>query len=106
MMIELTDIPEAEFNHYFRSLIPRLLRERPRRWTKIADIANDPERFVGIIECLATYGYFDNNSGYCMIELSDDSLYVRIDPNAILFRANKEFRWKYEGYIHKQHNSI
>lgn len=94
-MIDLMDITDAECSRYINTLIPRLLKKKPAEWTSIESIANDKHRFVEIVECLASYHYFDNKAGFCMIELNNDATCIRVDSNAIRFPRMERYCWKY-----------
>lgn len=94
-MIDLMDITDAELEHYANELIPRLMKKRPTEWTYICHIAHDPQRFINVVECLASYGYFDNTEGYCMIDLNSDETGIRVDPQAIRYPYMKCYQWKY-----------
>ena len=41
--MDIMDIPEDEFNRYYRLLIPRLLRYKPREWVPIAILAKETQ---------------------------------------------------------------
>ncbi len=93
--MDLADITDAEYLNYSMNLIPRLMKKRSGEWTLVSDIASDPDRFVAIVECLASYRIFDNTEGYCMIDLTADATRIRVDPNAISFRNDPKFQWKF-----------
>lgn len=94
-MIDLMDITDEECRRYIHDLIPRLLKKRPAEWTPIESIANDRQRFVDIVECLASYHFFDNYGGFCMIDLNNDATSIRVDPYAIRYPRLKQFCWRY-----------
>lgn len=94
-MIDLMDITDAELERYVNKLIPRLMKKKPAEWTPISRIAHDPKRFLDVVECLASYCYFDNTEGYCMIDLNSDEMCIRIDPQAIRFPYTKCYQWKF-----------
>lgn len=96
--MDLMDITDAECDRYIKKLIPRLLRKKPAEWTRVADIANDPQRFVEVVECLASYRFFDDNEGYCLIELNNDASCIRVYPDAIRFPYRKNHQWKFARY--------
>lgn len=93
--MDLMDITDAECRLYIDRLIPTLMRKRPARWTRVADIATDPQRFIEIVECLASYRLFDDNEGYCLIELNSDASCIRLCPDAIRFPHEKNRQWKF-----------
>lgn len=94
-MIDLMDITDTELERYVHRLIPRLMKKRPAEWTPIDRIAHDPRRFIDVVECLASFGYFDNTEGYCMIDLNSDETGIRVDPQAIRFPYIKCYQWKF-----------
>lgn len=97
-MIDLMDITDEELSAYFRRLIPRLQRRRPREWVPIASIANDPNRFMDIVVCMNNHRYFDDKEGFSMIEVSNDEKYIRIVPDNMerMRRGDESSRWKWE----------
>ena len=96
-MIDIMDIPDDELNRYVKRLIPTLTRRKPYEWVPIASIANNPARFYDVVVCLNSYGYFKNNLGWSMIEVSNDEKFVRIIPdNLIMMNRDDRYRWKYE----------
>ena len=96
-MIDLRDITDDELSSYFRRLIPRLKKYRPREWVPIESIANDPKRFLDIVICMNNHRYFDDKQGFSMIEISNDDRCIRIIPDN-LERMNRDDNcpWKWE----------
>lgn len=92
-MREIEKITPEEENTYIRRLIPTLSRYPPGQWVRISDIARDLERFIHISQQLAKEGFFDDENGYCILEIKEDA-FVRLDPQYL--RARKPgFRiWK------------
>lgn len=97
--MDLDGMTDAEYINYSKNLIPRLMRNRPGEWTLVSDIATDPARFVEVVECLASYRVFDNTEGYCMIDLDNDATHIRVDPNAIRFRNDSRYQWKFSSTL-------
>lgn len=94
-MIDIMEITDAECDNYINRLVPLLLKKKPTEWTPIADIAYNPKRFVDVVECLATYHFYDDNDGYCIIELNNDATCIRLEPNTIRYSNEWRFRWKF-----------
>lgn len=97
--MDITDIPDAELTTYIKRLIPMLLRKRSGEWTPICAIANNPDRFLDIVQCLADYRFFDDKQGFLMIEVSNDSRCIRVSPYHIENRYDVNKRWKLETII-------
>ena len=97
--MDLAGMTDAEYINYSTNLIPRLMRKRPGEWTLVTDIATNPGRFIEVVECLASYRIFDNTEGYCMIELNADVTRIRVDPNAIRFRNDSRYQWKFSSNL-------
>lgn len=97
--MDITDIPDAELTTYIKRLIPMLLKKRCREWTPIRAIANDPNRFLDIVQCLADYRLFDDRQGCLMIEVSNDSLCIRVSPYHIENKHDVNKRWKLDNII-------
>lgn len=92
-MIRFEEITPAEIELYTTKLVPILLRVSPYKWMRIDDIAKDVGRFIDICQHLADRGYFQDEDGYVIIEVKEDT-FVRLDPTYIR-RHNKTFRvWK------------
>ncbi len=78
-MVEFEDITQEERQLYTTQLVPRLLRQPPRKWTRIDSIAKDVDRFIDICQCLADRGHFCDADGRLILDIYKDSL-VRLDP--------------------------
>lgn len=81
--MELKKITEKELLPYLTELVSLLRTKDPYTWIKISDIANDVDRFIGIVEMLAKERIFSEEDCYCIIEIKEDSL-VRLDPEFII----------------------
>lgn len=94
--MDITDIPDAELTTYIKRLMPMLLKKRSGEWTPIRSIANNPNRFLDIVQCLADYRFFDDREGALMLELSNDSLCIRVTPYHIDNKYDIRRRWKFD----------
>ena len=77
--MENLDITPEEIETYSRKLIPKLARYPPWHWVRIADIAHNVERFIGICQYLADRGAFDDEDGEMQIDIYKDT-FVRLNP--------------------------
>lgn len=97
--MDIMDIPEDEFNRYYRLLIPRLLRYKPREWVPIAILAKDSTRFMEVVVCMNNHRFFDDNQGFSLIEVSNDEKCIRISPSNLELYHIDDYRWKWGKYI-------
>lgn len=79
LLMKIENISPEEFKIYTTRLIPRLSRIPPYHWTRIDTIAKDVDRFIGICQCLADFGYFSDTDGRLILEIYKDKL-VRLNP--------------------------
>lgn len=90
--LDLKNILPNEIVNYSNKLIPNLLKYRPFEWVAITIIADDVDRFISIVECLAAYGTFNNYLGWGIIEIKEDK-FVRVDPFTLLYPNKLAYQW-------------
>ena len=82
-MMKREEITDKEFSDYTTRLIPKLRQQPRHKWTQIGTLTDNVPRFIEICQYLANEGHFDDESGYLIIEVWQDSL-IRLDATYLM----------------------